>query len=171
MVPGGKRKLQQYHYKKTLLKHEKQQYDLLSSSRLKLESEYGQFTTDTPPDVCSTSHCPLLNVAHYDLPTLPEECYEKVQVLAGQTVPITIKTHNIPSGYSSLPLTNFETTHHSEMLNEGLHGSMEVDRAASSSYYSDDCQGGQRNTVISEALQVFNFNSRRPNKRNLGSAV
>lgn len=177
MVPGGERKLQQYPYKNPLVKHEYQQYDLLSNSRLKLEAEYGPLTTDTPPDVCSTSHCQLLTVADYNLPTLPEESYDKPPVLAGQTVPITIKNQNTPLGYSSLPLTEFEAVHHTEMVNEGLEGAAEMDRPTSSSYYEEDCQRRQKNKcVISEALQVFetglfNFSSKRPGKYSFGSAV
>ncbi|XP_018577006.1 voltage-dependent calcium channel gamma-7 subunit-like [Anoplophora glabripennis] len=161
MVPGGKRKLQQYPYKSTLVKHEYQQYDLLSSSRLKMESDYGAVTTDTPPDVCSTSHCPLPTKGDYSLSTLPEEGFNEGPILAGQTVPITIKSQSTSMGFSSLPVTKYET------VCQGYCEVAEIEEPACSTYYDEDYtgQGPQKGKGI------LNFSNKRPNTHSFGSAV
>lgn len=107
MVPGAERKLREHqrlsdeYLEKHLSAQQKQQYDALSCEMSKYESECGPLLNKTPPDVCTTNKCMEFGnpdqasvIVNQTISEHNFSHHQQQQQLAGQTIPITIKSHH-----------------------------------------------------------------------------
>lgn len=147
MVPGAERKLREHQRLTTeyLERHlcssthqQRQQYDAISTSeRPKYEAECGPLLNKTPPDVCTTNKC--LEFASTDInSSVVEAHFVETNLLAGQTVPITVKNHHGGAGpgisYSNFPSSKYGTMpHHGTTLHQGFLGVSDLGSSSSNS--------------------------------------
>lgn len=152
MVPGADRKLREHQRLSTeyLVRHAGpppcQQYDAIVTSDRPIpkyeSSECGPLLNKTPPDVCTTNKCP--DFAATDLNTsalisgVIEQNYSGGGVpLAGQTIPITIKNHNLyapnfPNNkYGTMPMPMALSA--GTTLHQGFLGVSEIGSSSSNS--------------------------------------
>ncbi|KAJ8963494.1 hypothetical protein NQ317_001671 [Molorchus minor] len=122
MVPGAKRKLCEHNHLSSdfLIKHinaSTTQYDPLPAHS-KYDTESGPLLNKTPPDVCSTNKLPDFGLEALDplgaMASALDPSHSSAQTLAGQTIPIVIKKHNMspPLSFSNLP-SKYGTIHYS----------------------------------------------------------
>lgn len=152
MVPGAERKLIEHQRMTTeyLVKHShlshRQQYEPICVERPKYECECGPLLSKTPPDVCTTNKS--MELASCNTNTTPlgpislDQTYSAMTTtLAGQTIPIQIKTHGLstlhttPFSYSNLSSCNkYGTIPHSGVtVHQGFLGVSEIGSSSSNS--------------------------------------
>ncbi|XP_050500680.1 uncharacterized protein LOC114335505 [Diabrotica virgifera virgifera] len=157
MVPGAERKLLEHHqmssdYLQPIMPTSLQ-YDPYETEGPNYETETGSMMTKTPPDVCSTNKCPDYILEHREqtciIPNVAEPTLSVAQTLAGQTVPITIKSHNstAPLSFSNLPM-KYGTLHFDHSASNTLHqGFLGVSDLGSSSSTSSSGYCGRSKTL------------------------
>ncbi|XP_017782540.1 PREDICTED: uncharacterized protein LOC108566916 [Nicrophorus vespilloides] len=168
MVPGAERKLREHqrlageYMERHLSPQTRQQYDPICTERPKYEAECGPLLNKTPPDVCTTNKCIEFasagNISGTLIPGVIEQsgfaagpvvtctsttAQQTTPGLAGQTVPITIKSHHhhhhhphhhlppYPANFSS---NKYGTMPHpGTTLHQGFLGVSEVGSSSSNS--------------------------------------
>lgn len=157
MVPGADRKLREHKIStEYLIRHSNphptthQQYDTITSEQhIPLEqyeaTECGPLLNKTPPDVCTTNRCQdfaaaadLSNAGALEINycAAGASCNAHSQLLAGQTIPITIKNHNstAPLSFSNIPVSKYGTMPHpGTTLHQGFLGVSDMGSSSSNS--------------------------------------
>ncbi|XP_057663808.1 voltage-dependent calcium channel gamma-5 subunit-like [Diorhabda carinulata] len=158
MVPGAERKLLEHHHMSNeyLVHHtipSSLQYDPFPSDHSKYEVESVSMMNKTPPDVCTTNKCPEYGMDNSEqtciVPNVDGPNLSVAQTLAGQTIPITIKSHTstAPLSLSSLPM-KYGTMHYDHSANSALNqGFLGVSDLGSSSSTSSSGYCGRSKTL------------------------
>ncbi|XP_050301549.1 uncharacterized protein LOC126739779 [Anthonomus grandis grandis] len=154
MVPGADRKLREHKLStEYLIRHSNphsaihQQYDpIVSDQQIPLEqyesNECGPLLNKTPPDVCTTNRCQefgadISNAGALEINFCASGSNCNSHLLAGQTIPITIKNHNsaAPLSFSNIPVSKYGTMPHNSgtTLHQGFLGVSEMGSSSSNS--------------------------------------